>query len=423
MLEFKDYPIPDEVKRILGKMIKEIRIQKSNEFKERHQDSIITHNPYTKENFTVQNRICHVNTLKRLEDDLIKEDDIYHQLLYKLNLYYQIEPEDHIQIMAYLYHLLSQLLEAREYLMDEKVNEVKEALLKQDYHDDCIALYYRDLLLLNIRLYEYEEVSQSEIDKTEALVDIHEGLFRPFFFHTMGIFYARNHDQQKGLNYYLIAKKIYEANKISIGLINSNLIAIYIKHLNYVEAIKLCHEMEVYYINTNNYRHLIKIYSYFFDFYLLMNNEEQAKYYYHKAIELNEKYANLDRYMYFFYYNLALYYFSEMDNERLFTLAKQAYQKCVMTAHKLKCAVLYLIALSKTNRTEEIVEVLTESKTYIKANPNLDYLMLYKYFQFKFESPNYYRRYTHDRLMHYLEDKPHLKDYLVFIYEDFYKNL
>jgi hypothetical protein len=424
MLEVKDYPIPDDVKRILGTMIKEIRIQKNNQFKKEHQHTIITYNPYIKTNFTDQNLICHVNTLKKLETDLIKEDTIYHQLLHKLDLYYQIEPEDHIQIMAYLNQVLINLLQAREYLNDEMVQEIKKVLLAQDYQDDCIAIYYRELLLLSIYLYEYGEITKSDIEKFESLGDIYEGLFRPFFYHTVGVYYSRNHDQKKSLNYYLIAKQIYEANQISLGLINSNLIALHIKNYNYVDAIKLCIEMEQYFNSTNNYRHLIKIYGYFFDFYLLMNNERLAMFYYQKALELNSKYTSLERYLYFFYYNLALYYFSEMNDSEFLKYAKQAYQQCVMSAHKLDSSVLYLLALSKSNRSNpEILGILNQSKVFIKTNPNQDSLMLYKYFQFKYESPNYFRRYTHERLIPYLENKPHLKDYLMFIYEDFYKNL
>ena len=123
-----------------------------------------------------------------------------------------------------------------------------------------------------------------------------KGIYQGVAYHCLGIFYLNKAKFNEAKNSLEKAKKIYVENKISRGLINSQLIAVNIYFYNYYEALPLCIDMEKYYINTNNHKRLVQVYNYLSDYYFLINSIEIARDYFNKAKDIMDSDDTLIRF-------------------------------------------------------------------------------------------------------------------------------
>ncbi len=175
-MELKEFSLSDDIKKQLGFIVRETRKLRLIESKN---TALIENNPYTKENFCENNQICHYHTLTKLENELIKEDIIYHTLLKKLNFYYQVSNDEHIQNMEYLDKRVHKLLYAGEFIDDDLAKQMKEEIQQIHFDIDIIADFYQKLLILYINLQLFNKIEYS-MEELEQFVDFYEGIYQGY---------------------------------------------------------------------------------------------------------------------------------------------------------------------------------------------------------------------------------------------------
>ncbi len=158
-MSINEYSLSVELKRQLGYIIKECRLNKYNQYKKNNLESI---NPFTKEKFS--NGICHYHTLTKLESDYVHDDNIYHSLLTKLGLTFEVSLEIHNENMERLDKILYKILHALEYIDDDLIVQQNDDLSNIDLHDDCIVLIHSKVLSL---MYRFQNLTINENENLE----------------------------------------------------------------------------------------------------------------------------------------------------------------------------------------------------------------------------------------------------------------
>ncbi|QVK17777.1 hypothetical protein KHQ81_13140 [Mycoplasmatota bacterium] len=417
-MELKEFFLDEDIKKQLGYIIRETRKMNFNECKN---TTLIEHNPYTKENFCENNCICHYHTLTKLENDVIKEDAIYHTLLKKLDIYYQVNQKEHEAHMKFIDEIIEKVLHASEYIDDDLILNIKKEIMHVYFHNDIIAEMYIFLIKLIIKLHLIENVDFESIMKLEKFIDFYNGVTKGLVNQCLGIYYLNKLETEKAKKYFIDAKEIYQEFNVDKGLISPYLIAVYVHTNDYYHSVPLCTEMEVYYKNTNNYKRLMHVYNYLSEYYFLINAHTVAKDYFDKAIKIIDNDETLERFKYPLFYNWAFRCFK--DNLYIEALEDfiTAYHHCKINSNKLQTINMILIIMTKLKyNSDQIEEFYNEGKKYIEysneANKNI-----FKYFRFKIEKNRYYRKFAYEKIIPKLTDDRSKNEILLFFYEDLYK--
>lgn len=417
MINIKEYCISEQVKVQLGIIIRETRIKYFNEFKK---ENLIENNPYTKDNFCENSQICHYHTLTKLESSFIKEDNVYHLFLKKLNLFFQLEEEDHQEIINVLNNLVYQLLKVIEYGDYNLEIKIMDHLAVLKFDHDCIASMYLELLIYSYKVFIKKEKNIRLLEKIEKYINVFEGVFKALAFHTISYCYYNLHDIEKAKFYCFKAIEIYKKYDISIGLSYLPLVRIYIKESNYFEAMNLCNELEVYYINTNNKMRLLQIYIYLSSYYLIINSYKFAEKYYDEALYLaadDERLKHLIYSLHFSWGVKKLYAYKYEESIKFFRLA---YNSCIDNGNILKIINMLLVNYTKLKcDKEEFVHLINKGKDYLQYSPELEQ-NIFQYFKYKLDNKSYCRRYTHKKIIPKLKLIKKMKIILLFFYEELY---
>jgi len=417
-MKLKYYTLTDEIKKQLGYIIREIRKQKYNEYKN---VTLIENNPYTKENFCENNVICHYHTLTRLENDIVKDDVLYHVLLKKLDLYYQVSEEEHEANMAYLENQTRRILYAGEYIDDDLAKSIKTELDEVSYSKDVIAEFHLRLLKTFIKLQLIMKVTDEEIEVLTNFVDFFQGIYAGVANHCIGIYHLNKLDTTEAKHLFLKAQEIYDIYNISKGLISSYLIAVHVSDSNYYESVPLCNEMEDYYTETKNYKRLMHVYTYLSDYYFLINARNVAKEYFDKAIAIIDKDETLIRYKYVLLYNWGYHCFKNFQFEEALENFLASLALCSNNTNYLQILNFILIIKTKLKHpVEELEYYCSLGEQYVnhsnEANQNT-----YKYFRFKLSNSRYYRKFAIEKLIPQLKKDRTKMEVLLLLYEDLYK--
>ncbi|MDF2699153.1 MAG: hypothetical protein K0Q49_709 [Haloplasmataceae bacterium] len=416
-----DYAIPDEEKKQLGYIIREIRKIKFQEYKNR---TLIENNPYTKENFCENNTICHYHTLTKLESgDTAKEDLVYHTLLDKLELYFQVGINEHMRNMEFINDIAKDMLISIEYIDDELLISIKQRLEKVNFEKDCIALMYLDVINFAYNTQLVKQIDESIIDKMERFSDFYNDVYKGIVNLLLGNYFLNNSQYDKSKLYLYNSKKFFEANNYSKGIVNAYLIGLHKMTFNYLDIVSICNEMEIYYNETNNYKRLIHVYNYLSDYYFLINAIDYAEEYFKKTIDIINNHKGLERYKFILNFNWGIRCFANYRIEEALQYLLDAYQNCNNPNLYLQNINLLLIMLTKLQKPYAlIIKYLEVGKKYYE-NINEPDQMLFKYFTFKYEKNGYHRRYALEKLIPKLSNNRNNNEILLFIYEDLYKKL
>jgi len=417
-MEIKDLYLDDDIKKQLGYIIRETRRIKLIECKNA---DLIENNPYTKENFCDNNNLCHYHTLTKLESDLIKEETIYHVLLKKLDLYYQVSPEEHKRQMEYIEKITINILNAGEFINDDLARIIKKEIDQIVYKENIISHYYIKLLKLFINLQLLTKVEDTEIEELVNFIDFYHGIHHGIAMQCLGIYYLNKLETEKAKKYFLEVKDIYENYNISKGLISSYLIAIHVYTNNYYESVPLCNEMEVFYNETQNYKRLMHVYNYLSDYYFLINAHDVAKDYFNKANEIINKDETLIRYKFALYYNWGFRCFKEFRLEEALENFLTSLSLCTNRINKIQIIDFILIVMTKLSYPqEELFKYYNEGEKYIEFSNEIN-RNIFKYFRFKFKKSKYYRKFAIEKVIPLLSEDRSKTEILLFFYEDLYK--
>lgn len=417
-MNLKYYTLSDEIKKQLGYIIREVRKHKYNEYKN---VTLIENNPYTKENFCENNIICHYHTLTRLENDIVKDDVLYHVLLKKLNLYYQVSEEEHETNMKHLESQIRRILYAGEYIDDDLARAIKKELDETSFSKDVIAEFHLQLLIIFIKFQLIMQVTDEEIETLNNFADFYQGIYKGVVLHCLGIYHLNKLDTVEAKNLFLQAQEIYTQYNISKGLISSYLIAAHVYSNNYYESVPLCNEMEIYYKETNNYKRLMHVYNYLSDYYFLINALPIAKSYFTKAMEIIDKDETLIRYKYVLLYNWGYRCFKNFEYEEALENFLESLALCNNRANYIQILNYILIIKTKLNHSlEELKYYCNLGEEYLhdanEVNQNI-----YKYFRFKLSNSRYYRKFAMEKLIPTLTGDRSRMEILLFLYQDLYK--
>lgn len=420
MYEIKKYALTDNVKRHLGIIIREIRKIGFQESKDRY---LIEKNPFTKENFCDNNNICHYHTLTKLENEIIKEDNIYHVLLAKLGFEFQVNESEHLKNMSIINKLSKDIFRAIEYIDDNLFEELRKELKKFNFKKDVIAYMHLRLIEFAYNLQHIKDIDEDNLYLMEQFIDFYKGVYKALLFQCLGIYYLNKTNYIKAKEYFLEAKDIYQENDISKGLINSYLIGVDKMTNNYLDTILLCNEMEIYYNQHNNYKRLMHVYNYLSDYYLLVNANELAEDYFNKTIEIINNNNSLERFKFTLYYNWGLRLFKEYREEEALNYFILSYENNTNTHSKIQIINMLLITLTKLHLTDDDLFRIYyhEGKLYYEYGNKYQHL-IFKYFKYKLESPKYYRRFALEKIIPDLSKNKYQKEILLFFYEDLYKS-
>ncbi len=416
-MNIKEYSLSIPLKKQLGYIIRESRIKKFNENKN---DNLIEINPYTKENFCDNNTTCHYHTLTKLENDYIREDNIYHILLSKLGLYFQLEEEEHLENMKNLLELAKKLLQAIEYLDDDLKQSLKNQINSLDFTNDCLADLTLDLLKLTFESFLEHHLNLDSLNKIEMYILLFEGLFEAIAIHTLGYNYYLLRDYDKAEVNCLQAIKLYQENEISLGISYLPLVDIYIESNNYYEAIKLCNILEEYYFQNNNKTRLLSVYIHLSDYYLLINSKDFAQKYYDEAVFL-AKGDPTQNYMMFLLHNTwGLYELTSLRNKEALNNFELADHYCVNPQDKLLIINRLLICNTILKLDIEKIKSLVDDGLQVLNYGNQLEQLIFNYFVYKMDQKDY-KHYALEKIMPLLKVKDMLnyKIILLFFYEDF----
>lgn len=418
MADIKEFTISDDAKRQLGHIIREIRKLKFQESKE---TSLIENNPYTKENFCGNNSICHYHTLTKLETaEIIKEDSIYHQLLEKLDLLFQVTEEEHYKNMVLLENLSNRLLHAIEYIDDEETQKIRNEVERIDFTRDCIAEMYSKIVFSVHGLQMINKIDDNDIEIIKRLLEFYQGVYKGLAHHCIGIYYYNIQEHEKTLEYFELARDIYLENNVSMGVINSYLIGVYKVKNNYLDTVLLCNEMEKYYKETNNIKRLMHVYNYMSDYYLLVNAKDKAEEYFVKSIDIINNNKDLERFKFILYFNWGFRCFKDFKFEDSLRYLKIAYDNNTNNVNRLKIINMLLIILTKLNDIDNIQKYVKEGDKYYSYGTEIDQI-IFKYFNYKYVFNKYHRRYALDKIIPIFKNNPGWNEFLLFFYEDLYK--
>ncbi len=417
MLEIKDYSISEQVKTQLGIIIRETRIKRLNEFKK---TNYIDGNPFTKVRFCENNQICHYHTLTKLESDFIKEDYVYHLFLNKLNLFFQIEGEDHRENINVLNDLAYQLLKVIEYGDYNLDIKIIDHLYELNFDRDCIASMYLELLIYSYRVFIKLEKDKKTTEKLVNYIGVYEGIFKAIALHTISYCYYQTHIIEEAKTYCLEAIELYKEHNISGGLSYLPLIRVYMKEFNYLEVLKICNELEEHYINTNNKMRLLQIYMLLSSYYLLINSHNFAKRYYDESIYLADNDKKLKHLLHSLHFNWGLKKIYTYEYEQSLSFFNLALNCCFESDKMLKIINRLLLVYTKIGSNKKIyIELIEKGKDYYQFSVEIEQ-NIFRYYNYKLNNPNYSRRFALKKVIPKLQTMKAMKIVLLSFYEDLY---
>ncbi len=412
----KNYTISKTVKRQLGLIIKIIRTKKLEENKSKN---LIEVNPYTKESFCDNNEICHYHTLTNLETNYVRQDNLYHIFLGKLNLRFQVDENKHTKNMDCLSTILDKMINAIESLDHQLIDEVKEMINSLNFNDDCIALIHFELL--TYAFYTLLENKKSDIsrEKIESYLPLYKDLYKALAYQSIGYGYLLKEQYEKAEEHCKKAIKEYQLHEVSIGVSHFPLIDIYVNHNHYYEAVKLCNELEEYYFNTNNKNRLLSIYIYLVDYYLLINSMDFAKKYYDEALLLSNDKAQYSDSIYRLHYIWGCHELTLYHEKEALQYFKLAYRYCKNEMYQLRNINRILICLTILNEELDKIKEMIQMGDEVYLYGNQIEKLIFNYFVLKIKNKEY-RQFAINNIIPILKVKKNLKFVLLFFYEDVY---
>lgn len=381
MYTFKLYSINDQIKKKLAFIIREMRLLNYQKNKAAY---LIEKNPFTKENFCEKNAICHYHTLTKLErEEIVKDDNVYHKFLDKLGLQFQVTYEQHKKLMELLNKYTERFLLAVEYVDFDQLKIVMDEIATNDFHNDCIALYYVKLLEIMYHLQVEQTVAEEQIRFIELFVNFFEGVYQGLVYHALGLYHHNLNRVVQPIEYYQKAIEIYKQYQISMGFINSILLSTYKSSRNYFNLIMLCQELEIYYIEHQNYRRLLHVYNYLMDFYILVNSMENAETYFNKALNMIDQYPDLNKYRVYLYHNWGMTFLKNYQFENAIKYFKLSYEYNENKNVVLQTLNLIIISLSKLKRTEEVNQYLQLGESYYQYSSKIQQA-IFDFYRYKY---------------------------------------
>jgi hypothetical protein len=411
------YPLSDEIKKQLGMLIKGVREIKYQDFKEQKRKGT---NPYSKINLIEQNRICHYNTYLKLENDLVKDDAIYYKLLDKLDLNFQVNDKTHRSTMELIMNYGLTIIRSIEYFNSKQINEIIGELEKLPLKDDCIANAYYELITLRYELMYLSHISSKRMQKLNNILNIFKGLYHAIAINCIAIDYV-NQNHSDALTYLDMTKKAYADYQIHEGILIFHYLRVHYKAREYYNLIDICNRYEQYFHQTKNDKRLIVIYFYLSQYYSNIHHMELAVDYHNKALQLVSHYNDdLGRYYFVLFYDFGYQLFKHMRFKDALEQLEKALHYCEINIYRFEILVIMMILNTYNHENEEVInKLMQEAEIYYELGNEVEQL-IYKYFKYKFESPNYYRRYSFEQLIPVLKQNTKHKDYLLFIYHDLY---
>ncbi|MDF2699155.1 MAG: hypothetical protein K0Q49_711 [Haloplasmataceae bacterium] len=409
-----DNLLSDDVKLKLGCLIREIRKYKYQEYVKDDNNF----NPYTKEN--ICSDICHINTLSKLECEVVKKDSIYHSILAKLDLKYNVNDIEFIENSKLLENVISgNLLHAIEFKDNVALEAIKNKLDTFNFENDCFNKMNLWFINFFIVFKLYDVIEEKNINLLTGLLDYFIDIYKCLAKNLLGLYFFTKKNYDTAKTFLLEARESYIKLNINPGIINDDLIKAYEYNNNYLEAIQLCLEMEKYYFINNNYNCLINVYIFLDNYYLLINANEQALCYFNKTTDLVLKNPDLNHNVYLMNYNWALKHYKNNEIDQAIDYGYSAYKNCNVTVKKLETINLLLILYTKV-KNNKILKLIEEGKKYLDYANDYDQL-LFRYFVYKFENKDYYRKFATEKVMPFLKKIRNKKEFLLFIYEDLYE--
>jgi len=408
--------IPIEIKKQLSSIIKNSRIYKYERTKKYKWKKT---NPYTKENLC--KNICHYYTLTKLEEEYIINDETYRLLLNKLGYLYDVKNEEHLKNINKAACFLDDILKAVEYIDDNLMVSIDNKLSKIDFHCDCIANMHIYLLKVLIKLYFLNFLDDYYIEQLKIYKDIYSGLFKRVYYYILGIIYINQRSHNKAYTAFLEAHKKIDSYQDSKGLINTQLMLIYMLKRDYLSMVNLSLEMENYFQNTNNFKRLLHVYFYLTNYFLIIKSHNMADIYYKKSIKIIHNDKSLKRYYFALEYNKGLNLFNNyMFNDALEHM-KEALNHTTKPQRKLQIINYIILLMMKLKYSNsDIKSMIQLGKESYKYGVERDQYLL-KYFTFKYDNNSYYRRYAIKKLIPLLRSHPTNIDILLLIYQDLYE--
>ncbi len=410
----KGYSLSESLKRQLGYIIKECRLNNYNQYKKFNPGST---NPYTKEKFSKD--ICHYHTLTKLESDFVHDDNIYHSLLTKLGLSFEVSLEMHNENMEKLNQILYKILQAMEYIDDDLMLQQQNELSKINLNDDCIALIHNKLLSMMDRFHK-ATLNESNVIELKIYAELYKDLYKALFKHSLGVYLQNRTNYTEAYYYLLDAREIYQTFYISKGIISTHIMSNYLLKKDYLNVINLCLEMEEYYILTNNIKRLFAVYSMFSESYLCIKSFKRAKEYHLKIMEILQQQKSLERYRDTVDFNWGLFLVENYEFEEALEPLEQAYKLSRSDEYKLRFTNVILFVLTKLKKENSLINFYIQDSLPLVENAFDSDKIIFRYFLYKYEKNPYYKKYGITKVI------PELKDNLkivfaVLIYEDVYE--
>lgn len=409
--------IPVETKKRLGYIIRVIRILKLNEFKKQSMEK----NPFLKINFCEKNKICHYHSLTKLENDFIKDDEIYYILLEKLGLSFKITKNEHQKNLEVITDILPKLFQAIEYLDDDLIKELKCEVDSLNFNNDCITLVYYRLISFLCNLYFFKKIEDKDIEELLIYHNFYDGLFKGIYYFNLGIYYLNKLELVESEKFLMLANEIFEKYSISKGVINSSFISILFLKRNYLELVNLCFNMEIYFKKTKNNKRLMFSYVYLSEYYTIIQSKELADENFQKTMQIIKRNKELKRYEYVVLYNFGISCVENYHFEEAFVYINDSINKQSNNAEKIKAINVLLFVVFKLKKKIDISKWIDEGIRCYNDALVLDQI-IFKYFKFKYENNPYYRKYAIDKVLPALKSKSTRIDFVLLLYEDLYES-
>lgn len=407
--------LPIDIKKKLGYII---RVERTIKYDKHKSKTNSKDNPYSKENFC--KGICHYHTLNKLEKDYVNDSKVYFELLDKLSCSFKVSINEHLVLMNKLNYLLLNLFQAMEYIDDGLLENLINELSTLNYQQDCIAYYYVKLIEAAYNSQILKRINEEELNRIMLMKDLFDDLFQGLYNHVIGLYYMNNLELLLAEEYLTNAKIIYQLHNISKGLINTNFISLYMLKKDYINMVNLCLEMETYYLHHSNNHRLLHVYSSLAEHYLYINALEKAYYYHNKRRELLDSEPSIARFRYSIFYNWGMSLIYIYKYNEAYDYIYQSYQECPFDYMKLRIINPLLFLMVKLQKDEKIIkQIINEGKNYYDMAIETDQTV-FKYFEFKFDYNQYYRKYGLQKVILLLLNDPERINFAIMLFEDLY---
>jgi len=410
-MEIKCYSLSVPIKQRLGKLIKSLR---QYYYDDARKENGQNDNPYTKINFCKD--ICHYHTLTKLENSCVREDYIYHQLLKRLGLRFQIREEVHEANMLVVRKLAFQYLDALEYYESKYYEEIENKLI--EVNNDCLASLHLEALIFSYDAFYKHQFDKKLIVKFEKIIDVFEEIYQGIIYLTIGFSFHRKMELTTAEKYYLKAIEIFQTFKLNIGLIYFPLGNLYIEMKNYYDALQICNILEEYYIKTSNRNRLLIIYLCLIDYYLFINSLELAQKYTEEVETLLKPEDNY--YMWILNCKWGEYELRHYRESQALDYFKKAHNVCQNRDRKLMIINRILMCLSLLKAPTEVLnKYLNEGYHYYLYANDLE-KQIFTYFINKINNRPQYYKYVHEIIFPQIKNKIKYHVMTLFFYRDMY---